>query len=292
MSKRPGEGRSRKVPLDQLEVANLSNQQSKQSDYLNSNTTQFQTQKSLSDKGQHMERVNLVLQGKGGVGKSLIAALLVQHYQATEVEVVCVDTDPVNATLMGYSAFKTRRLELMRGAKIDERNFDTMMEWVLQEKANFVIDNGASCFLPLSNYLIENDAISMILQAGKEVIIHTVITGAQALLDTLTGFDQLATQMPKEAQIMVWLNEYFGEIKHDGKSFEEMQVYETHKNRIAGILRIPRQSSDTFGRDIEVMLHKKLTFAEARTSQEFSIMAKQRLAMMQRTIFEQLQLVA
>lgn len=239
-----------------------------------------------------MEKVNLVLQGKGGVGKSLVAALLVQHYQTIETEIVCVDTDPVNATLTGYSAFKTRRLELMRGAKVDERNFDTMMEWVLQENANFVIDNGASCFLPLSNYLIENDAISMISQAGKEVVIHTVVTGGQALLDTLAGFDQLASQMPKDAQIMVWLNEYFGEIKHNGKPFEEMQVYETHKSRITGILRIPKQSSDTFGKDIEIMLHKKLTFAEARASQEFSLMAKQRLAMMQRTIFEQLQLVA
>jgi hypothetical protein len=263
---------------------------SQQSDHLNSSTTQFQIQRSLLDKDRRMEKVNLVLQGKSGVGKSLVAALLAQHYQvATETEVVCIDTDPVNATLTGYSAFKTRRLELMRGAKVDERKFDTMMEWVLQEDANFVIDNGASCFLPLSNYLIENDAISMISQAGKEVVIHTVVTGAQALLDTLTGFDQLAAQMLKEAQIMVWLNEYFGEIKHDGKSFEEMQVYETHKNRIAGILRIPKQSSDTFGRDIEIMLHKKLTFAEARASQEFSLMAKQRLAMMQRTIFEQLQ---
>ena len=51
-------------------------------------------------------KVHFILQGKGGVGKSFVAALLAQHYQANgRGAVVCVDTDPVNATFSGYGAF-------------------------------------------------------------------------------------------------------------------------------------------------------------------------------------------
>lgn len=122
-------------------------------------------------------------------------------------------------------------------------------------------------------------------------MIHSVITGGQALLDTLAGFDQLARQLPEEAEILVWLNEYFGDIATDGKTFEDMKVYTKHQDRITGLLHIPRQIHDTFGKDVEGMLDRKLTFEEAIASPEFGLMAKQRLAMVKRHIFEQLALV-
>ena len=238
-----------------------------------------------------MRTVNITLQGKGGVGKSFVASLLSQHHQQKGRSVVCIDTDPVNNTLAGYAAFGARRLRIADGSKVSERNFDQMMEWILGEDADFVIDNGASCFLPLSNYLVENGAVPMIVEAGKAVVVHTVITGGQALIDTLHGLDQLARQMPEPAKIVVWLNEYFGDIEKDGKSFEEMAVYQAHQHRVAGVVRLPRQNPDTFGKDLEAMLDRKLTFGEVKASAEFSLMAKQRLTMIGRSIFQQMDLV-
>ena len=52
-----------------------------------------------------MHKVHITLQGKGGVGKSLVASLLAQHHLESGTPVVCIDTDPVNATLSGYRAF-------------------------------------------------------------------------------------------------------------------------------------------------------------------------------------------
>ena len=118
------------------------------------------------------------------------------------------------------------------------------------------------------------------------------MTGGQALLDTLGGFAQLARQMPAPTQIVVWLNEYFGDIVAEGKRFEEMKAYTEHKARVAGLVRIPRQTSDTFGRDVEMMLDRRLTFAEVANGSGFGLMAKQRLAMVKRTLFEQLAFVA
>jgi len=237
------------------------------------------------------KKVHLVLQGKGGVGKSYVASLLAQFHLHNRWPVVCMDTDPLNGTLMDYKALKTRRIDLMDGSTLVERRFDAMIEAILSEDAHFVVDNGAASFIPLTNYLIENDAIRMMTRAHKAVVIHTVITGNQAMLDTLRGLDQLCEQLPVEAELVVWLNEFFGDIAMNGKQFEEMAVYAKHRTRIASLVRIPQQTSSTFGTDVALMLEKKLTFADVDESADFGLMAKQRLTQVKRTLFDQLTVV-
>jgi len=248
-----------------------------------------------------MKQVHFTLQGKGGVGKSFVSSLVTQfliHRKNSDFSpllhrknsdfVAVVDTDPVNATLAGYKAFDTQRLELMEGGSLVERNFDALIERVVAEDINFVIDSGAASFIPLSYYIAENDAINVIAQHGKQVVIHTVITGGQALRDTLAGFASLVEQMPEKALIVVWLNEFFGNISADGKFFEEMKVYQNNKGRVHGIVRIARQTGSTFGKDIQLMLDEKLTFDEVASSERFGLMAKSRLAQVKKAIFDQL----
>ncbi len=232
--------------------------------------------------------VHFTLQGKGGVGKSFISSLLVQYQLGKGMAVTPVDTDPVNATLAGYKAFNTQRLELMENGSLIERNFDRLIEQVVEDDTNFVIDNGAASFIPLSYYLAENDAINLIGENGKRVVIHTVITGGQALRDTLGGFASLAEQMPGNAELVVWLNEYFGDIEAEGKTFEQMKVYLNNKDRVRGIIRIARQTGSTFGEDVKLMLDSKLTFDEIKQSPEFGLMSKSRLSKVKTAIFEQL----
>lgn len=237
-------------------------------------------------------RVHLTLQGKGGVGKSFVSALLAQYLIDKGGAPTCIDTDPVNCTFSEYKAFTAKRIELLNGSRINERNFDQLMELIFnQEEGDFVVDSGASTFVPLSNYLVENRAVEMLIEAGKEVIVHPVVTGGQALFDTLNGLDSLATQFSKSAGIIVWLNEYFGDISHDNKPFESMKIYQKHRERLSGIVRIARQNPDTFGRDVEEMLNSKLTFAEAIGNGQFTMMAKQRLRMVQKAIYGQMDLV-
>jgi CO dehydrogenase nickel-insertion accessory protein CooC1 len=80
-----------------------------------------------------MKQVHLTLQGKGGVGKSFVASIVTQYLRSRGDTVVIVDTDPVNATLAGYQAFNTQRLELMEGGSLIERNFDRLMEQVVAD---------------------------------------------------------------------------------------------------------------------------------------------------------------
>jgi hypothetical protein len=67
-----------------------------------------------------------------------------------------------------------------------------------------------------------------------------------------------------------------------------MRAYTTHRDRVTGLVRIARQTSDTFGKDVELMLDQKLTFAEVANGAHFGLMAKQRLAMVKRALFQQL----
>ena len=49
--------------------------------------------------------IHLTLQGKGGVGKSLVATVLAQYLREKGKDVRCIDTDPVNRTFAQYRWF-------------------------------------------------------------------------------------------------------------------------------------------------------------------------------------------
>ncbi len=151
----------------------------------------------------------------------------------------------------------------------------------------FVVDNGASTFIPLWNYILQNNVLDMLTASGRKLYVHTVITGGQALLDTLEGFRQLAESTASQ-NIIVWINEFFGRVESDGKEFSQMSVYQKHATKVLGSVGIPKRNYDTFGRDVEEMVARKLTFQEAIQSAETTLMAKQRLKIIQRDLFEQL----
>jgi hypothetical protein len=247
------------------------------------------TETQTNGNGQQFAEIHLTLQGKGGVGKSLVASLLAQYFGERKRAVRCIDTDPVNRTLAQYSALAADWLSLRdEHNRIDQRAFDGLMERFLTEDgAVFVVDSGASTFLPLWHYLLENDALNYLRRHGRRVFVHTVITGGQALLDTLNGFNELA-QSSIERNIVVWVNEYFGRVEADGKRFSDMAAYRSNIEKVLGAVVIAKRNQDTFGRDVEEMISAKLTFKEAITSGRLPIMAKQRLKVVERDLFEQL----
>lgn len=231
--------------------------------------------------------IHLSLQGKGGVGKSLVASILAQYFRERGREIRCIDTDPVNSTMFQYKALDVSRLELLRNGMIDHRGFDTLMERLLTEDTTFVVDNGAATFIPLWNYFLENNVVDILTRAGKRLYVHTVITGGQALVDTLFGFKSLADST-SERNIVVWLNEYFGRIEQGGKRFEEMSAFQESGSKVCGSVHLRKLNQDTFGRDLEDVISRKLTLAEAIKDGPFSIMTKQRLRMIERDWYEQL----
>jgi len=238
-----------------------------------------------------MKKVHFILQGKGGIGKSFISALIAQFIQQADPDVLCLDTDPVNATFSSFPALKARSVALMEANNlIDESRFDDMMEEIFNTDSNVVVDNGAASFTPLSSYLLDNEAFTAIQEAGKEVVVHSVIAGGLAQDNTVSDFLNLTSQLPEGVQVVVWLNEHFGPIEANGKTFEEMKAYLENKERVSAIIRLPKRTENTYGKDLAAMLKKRYTFQEALGSDAFRVMSKQRLKIMQRSIYEQLEL--
>lgn len=235
-----------------------------------------------------MAKVHLILQGKGGVGKSMIAAMLAQYKQSKGITPLCIDTDPVNATFEGYKSLKVKRINIMENDEINTRNFDALVELIAKADGDVIVDNGASSFVPLSHYLISNQVPELLQEMGHELVVHTVVTGGQALLDTVSGFAQLITQFPAESTFIVWLNGYWGPIENEGKAFEQMKAYTNNKERVAAIVKVPEMRQNTDGRDFSDMLQARKTFDEALADKSIEVMVRQRLTIVRKKMFAEL----
>jgi hypothetical protein len=110
--------------------------------------------------------------------------------------------------------------------------------------------------------VVTNDMPAVPSQVGHELVVHTVVTGGQALLDTLNGVSQLVRQLDG-VRFVVWLNPFWGPIADDGKTFEQMKTYQDVKKRIETVVNMPAFSDELFPQDIAAMLKGRLTFKDA-----------------------------
>lgn len=234
-----------------------------------------------------MSNVHIVLQGKGGVGKSLAASFLAQFLLSRGETPLCIDTDPTNATFAGFKAFNAKKIALLENGDINSRNFDAMMELVASAKDSVVIDSGASTYTPLSSYMFDNTVPAVIADLGHTLVLHVLVVGGQSLVDTVAGFASIAEAFPGVA-IVVWLNPYHGPIEHEGKSFEQMKAYRELKDRVAAIVTLPDLKRETFGADIRDMLADRKTFEEAKDDAALPLMQRHRLGRFRDAVFGEL----
>src|SRR5437660_885809 len=74
-----------------------------------------------------------------------------------------------------------------------------------------------------------------------------------------------------ERNVVIWLNEYFGQVVRDGRRLTEMQVYTDNQDKVLASIGIRERSPDTYGETVGAMRLKKLTFEEAISSPEFKL---------------------
>lgn len=223
---------------------------------------------------------HFILQGKGGVGKSFVAVMLAQYLARNGELPLCIDTDPVNRTFGRYKGLKVEQLPILgSNGEVDQRQFDVLVTKLVENKGTAVVDNGASSFLPLSRYLLENGILGILAGEKVNVVLHTVVVGGAAMVQTLNGLDTLATNYPLAAKLIVWLNPKEGVVELDGSPFEKTPAYKKHSARVSSIINIPDRTKETFGRDLNEMLGDGLTFDEAVEDGTRALMVRQRLKM-------------
>jgi CobQ/CobB/MinD/ParA nucleotide binding domain len=246
-----------------------------------------------SGKTDTARKLHFVLQGKGGVGKTVVALLLAQCIEERGEPVICVDTDPVDASLSSLSVMQPERMSILAGNKADTRALDLFIERLLTEDAHFVVDNGASCFVPVSQYLIENDVAAIMDKAGRQPVVHVVVTGGPGLLDTMKGLAAIAQDFSPSVRIVVWLNEYFGPIVNaNGKPFEELPAYTDNRERIFALVRLATLSEEA-NADLRNMFARCSTFAQALAHNNTDILRvqKSRLFRVKQAVWSQIEIV-
>jgi len=243
------------------------------------------------DRGGARTDIHLVLNGKGGVGKSVVATWLAEFLISRGRHVHCIDGDPVNRSLSQYKALAAEKLELVNEAGLIQRaRYDSLIERFATASGVFVVDSGATAFLPFWGYLVECEVIRVLREAGRSIYLHVPIAGGETLSDTLLGFSAVAGAS-SEKNVVVWLNEYFGPVACDGKQLNEMRVYTENQEKVLASIGIPERSPDTYGQTIRAMREKKMTFEEAIGSPEFMLIQRSRLHLVRSHLFRQLELM-
>jgi len=242
-----------------------------------------------------MNSVHIILQGKGGVGKSLIAVMLTQYLKRQGKHVICADTDPVNATFTQYKSLDVTHIDIAKDGTVIQSKFDPIMETMIETDADFVIDNGAATFLPLTKYLVDNEIYKILEDSGKKVYVHSVLTGGQAKTDTFHGFNELVDKTNGSARIVVWENEFWGPIEYDGHPISATKVYKEadRAGKIAGRVKITdRSSNDAFVDAVKAMTSAHLTLADVNEAPEFGFLVKNRLNKIVGDVFNELATVS
>lgn len=237
-----------------------------------------------------MKNIHLIMMGKGGVGKSTIAVLLAQALKRRLADLRCADLDPTNATFNGYPALDAKHYDIADDDfNIDPSEFDRLMEDILTSESDWVIDTGASTFLPLMNYLIQNKLTAFLEENNRRVIIHAPLVGGPAMDETIRGLQ--AILKIGTAFVVVWENDFFGPVEKNGKRFLQTAGYEQFKSRVLGLVHLVKRDPKQSEKDLLAMNERRLTWDEALTDPKFLIMSRQRLTVMRREIDDQIDAV-
>lgn len=234
-----------------------------------------------------MQTVHFILQGKGGVGKSFVAITLAQYLKGLDRPLYLADTDPTNATFSSYEALGAEHINVSDAKmRVDKSKFDLLVERIMAAEGDCVVDTGASSFLAMMEFLKADQVIELLQESGRRVVIHTPLVGGQAMIETIRGLQSIFDFMG--AHVVVWENEFFGPVVMEGQTFVQSKLYKEGKNRILGIVRLAQRDPDTVGKAVATMTTNRLTFDEIINSPETTIMPRQRLTIVRRETFSQL----
>jgi hypothetical protein len=99
----------------------------------------------------------------------------------------------------------------------------------------------------------------------------------------------VSTAKSTSVPLVLWENEHFGLLQSaSGKQFTESQTYADNSARVKGRIVLSARNADTFGADIKKMNTARLTANEVKESDKFNVMEKQRIKVVFRDLFEQL----
>jgi hypothetical protein len=219
------------------------------------------------------KRLILILNGKGGVGKSFFATNFVQYFKDRKLLHQAVDTDNENSTLKRYHD------EADFADLNDPRGLDSLFA-TLAETPLVVVDGRAASTDLVLDYFAEVSAFELLEGMGAGL---TVVMPVNHEADSVTQIKLVADTLGDRCQYVI--------VKNQAHS-EHFALYEKSRTRSrlvdelhAGELVMPRM----YDWLVAALNQHNLTATTAQTHAAFTIVDRQRLKNWQKTFFTELE---
>jgi len=219
------------------------------------------------------KRLDLILNGKGGVGKSFFATNLVQYLKDQSVEHVAFDTDNENSTLKRFHP-DAHFVDLAKPASIDGLFSE------LDGQSLAVVDCRAASTDIFLEYFTELNVFDVLRELDASL---TLISPVNHEPDSVKQIQLLTERLGDNAEYVVVKNHSFS---------DQFAIYEKSKTRT-------RLLNELGGREIEMpklndwlvvgLNQAGCTITAALRHPQFSLMDRQRLKNWQRKFNEQVE---
>jgi cellulose biosynthesis protein BcsQ len=223
-----------------------------------------------------MKRLDLILNGKGGVGKSFFAVNFVQFLKDKGIAHVAIDSDNENSTLKRFHP-DTRFLDLGNRRELDG-------VFTALEKANLVImDCRAASTDLFVDYFAEIDLPTVLAAMGAAL---TLVMPVNHEPDSVDQIQRLADQFGKQCSYVVVRNAAHSD---SFALFQSSEVRAQLKDKLGGQEIAMSRLQDWL---VEALNAENLTITAATKHPAFSLLDRQRLQMWQRKLYAEIESVA
>jgi CobQ/CobB/MinD/ParA nucleotide binding domain len=223
-----------------------------------------------------MKRLDLILNGKGGVGKSFFAVNFVQFLKDKGIAHIAIDSDNENSTLKRFHP-DTRFLDLGNRRELDGI-------FTALEKANLVVmDCRAASTDLFIDYFAEIDLGAVLTAMGATL---TLVMPVNHEADSVDQIQRLTDQFGKQCSYVVVRNAAHSD---SFALFESSEVRVQLKEKLGG-----REISMSRLQDwlVEALNAENLAITAAIKHPAFSLLDRQRLQTWQRKLYTEIESVA
>ena len=223
-----------------------------------------------------MKRLDLILNGKGGVGKSFFAVNFVQFLKDRGIAHVAIDSDNENSTLKRFHP-DTRFLDLSNRRELDGI-------FAALDKANLVVmDCRAASTDLFVDYFAEIDLPAVLSAMGATL---TLVMPVNHESDSVDQIQRLADQFGKKCSYVVVRNAAHSE---SFALFESSEVRAQLNDKLGGHEIAMTRMQDWL---VESLNAENLTITAATKHPTFSLLDRQRLQTWQRKLYSEIESVS
>lgn len=228
----------------------------------------------------------MYLHGKGGIGKSQMAAALADYLQRHDKTVWCADCDPSTDTFRRIKSLGVKFYDIMDGDEVNARRFDDLIMEALSSGAEHaVIDSGSGAYQALADYMSQGGMFEALREQGHHGYLHTIVAGGGMMGTTLDGLHNLIQVFP-DTRFVVWLNPKNGPMVHDGVHLTEHPDFQQHTDHFGAVIPVPQLNASTYTADLSWMLARGQTYKDVNADPNVNFIIKNRLSQQRRAYDE------